>query len=106
MERSMKLMELRELMDGTVVVREDEEAMRLISWDDRLSRESCPRCAGFLVHEWCYDLGNEGEHQARVFRCVQCGYRIDPVILKHQRRPTIDNLHLGGTLHRGNGEAA
>lgn len=102
MERSMELTELREAMDGTVAVREDEGAMRLLSWDDQSYRDSCLRCEGLLVQEWCYDLGNEGQHKARVFRCVQCGYRVDPVILKNQRRPTIDNLRLAGK-DRGRG---
>ena len=100
MERSM---DLREAMrDGILAVREEEEAMWLLPGDDEYYTDSCPRCAGLLVHEWCYDLGNEGEHRTRVCRCVQCGYRIDPVILNNQRRPAIDNLQLGRTLHMWN----
>ena len=96
MERSM---DLREMRDGIVAVRKDAEDVRLLPWDDQLCTGLCPRCAGLLVHEWCYDLANEGAHKAVVFRCVQCGYRIDPVILKNQRRSTIDHLHLGDKLH-------
>ena len=45
---------------------------------------ACARCSGLLVSEWCYDLYNPGAHRVETFRCVQCGYCIDPVILQNQ----------------------
>lgn len=41
----------------------------------------CARCGGFMVDEWSTDLdGND------VQRCVQCGERLDPVIVENRRR--------------------
>jgi len=97
MERIMELKEATR--EGTVAKRENVQVMRFLRGDEQFYTGSCARCGGLLVHEWCYDLCNEGEHKARIFRCVQCGYRMDPVILTNQRRPTIDNLHVGGRLH-------
>lgn len=77
-----RIMELREAMrDGPFVERERAGALRAV--DDQSYTDSCPPCTGLLIHEWCYDLLNEGEHNAQVLRCVQCGYRIDPVILQN-----------------------
>jgi hypothetical protein len=54
---------------------------------------SCARCRGLLVSDWCYDLENSGESYVQVLRCVQCGHRIDPTIVKHQiRRPVSGDL--------------
>ena len=82
---------------------ESREAIRdgmLFSAGEELYTNACPRCMGLLVHEWCYDFWNVGEQKAKVLRCVQCGYRIDPVILQNQRRPTVTNVHIGDTRHR------
>jgi hypothetical protein len=38
----------------------------------------CSRCRGFIVVEPCYDF--------RVQRCVQCGDRVDPVILRNRQQ--------------------
>jgi hypothetical protein len=53
---------------------------------DQLNGRACARCAGLLVRDWCYDLRNSGEHNTEIYRCVQCGSRIDPVILANQGR--------------------
>jgi len=98
MEQSM---ESREAMrDGTVAERENEQAMRFFPGDEQFYTDSCPRCSGLLVNEWCYDFWNVGEQQAKVLRCVQCGYRIDPVILQNQRRLTVTDVHIGETRRR------
>jgi hypothetical protein len=47
---------------------------------------ACVRCAGLLVRDWCYDLCHSGEDSTEIYRCVQCGYRVDPVILENQGR--------------------
>lgn len=81
---------------------ESREAMRdgmLFSADGQFYTDACPRCTGLLVSEWCCDFWNVGEQQAKVLRCVQCGYRIDPVILQNQRRPTVTNVHIGEIRH-------
>lgn len=36
--------------------------------------------------EWYYDLHYTGEHKVEPLRCVQCGHRVDPVILQNQIR--------------------
>jgi hypothetical protein len=51
---------------------------------NHFSTRSCARCAGLLVSEWCYDLDNAGAHRVETLRCVQCGNRIDSVILQNQ----------------------
>jgi hypothetical protein len=53
--------------------------------------KSCIRCGGLLVNEWYYDLHNTGEHDVETLRCVQCGHRIDPVILQNQIRLPIES---------------
>ena len=98
MERRMKSKEA--MRERTVADRENEQAMQLLSGHEYVYTDSCPRCTGLLVNEWSYDLRNEGEHKAKLLRCVQCGYRIDPVILKNQRRTTIVNVDIGDTWHR------
>lgn len=97
MERSM---ELREAMrERTVAERENEQTIRFLPGDEQFSMDSCPRCTGLLVYEWCYDFCNEGEQKAKVLRCVQCGYRIDPVIRQNQRRTMIENVDMKDTWH-------
>lgn len=52
----------------------------------QLSTRCCARCGGLLVTEWYYDLQYAGEHKIEPLRCVQCGHRVDPVILQNQIR--------------------
>jgi hypothetical protein len=52
----------------------------------QLSTRCCARCGGLLVTEWCYDLQYTGEHKIEPLRCVQCGHRVDPVMLQNQIR--------------------
>ncbi len=56
---------------------------------EQFSTRSCIRCKGLLVTEWNYDLQNPDTHNIEIFRCVQCGNRIDPVILQNQTRALI-----------------
>jgi hypothetical protein len=60
--------------------------IQLFSASTQLSTRCCARCAGLLVTEWYYDLHNTGEHNIETLRCVQCGHRVDPVILQNQIR--------------------
>jgi hypothetical protein len=64
---------------------------------EQLYTGSCARCAGLLVSDWCYDLINTGEHNAEVFRCVQCGHRVDPVILQNKARSSAQSASAGNT---------
>jgi hypothetical protein len=57
----------------------------------QFSRTSCVRCDGLLVAEWNYDLQNPDEHNIETLRCVQCGNRIDPVILQNRTRVPVRN---------------
>ena len=77
------------------------QGIQFFAASEQLSTRSCARCAGLLVHDWCYDLINIGEHTAEVFRCVQCGHRVDPVILRNQVRSQTKSACAGGTQQRG-----
>jgi hypothetical protein len=57
----------------------------------QFSSTSCVRCNGLLVAEWNYDLQNPDEHNIETLRCVQCGNRIDPVILQNRTRVPVRN---------------
>ena len=61
--------------------------IRSLPMSEQLSTASCARCAGLLVSEWYYGLSSTGEHSIEIFRCVQCGHRVDPVILQNRIRP-------------------
>ena len=93
MERRIEVDEPREVrtIDPTGVV----QAMQFFKESEQFSTRSCVRCDGLLVNDWCYDLDNTGEHIASLFRCVQCGHRIDPVILQNQ----IHHLQSGCQPH-------
>jgi len=64
---------------------------QLLPASEQFYTRSCVRCAGLLVIEWYYDLHNTGEHNVETLRCVQCGHRVDPVILQNQVRPSVMN---------------
>ena len=98
MKRSMETKEPTWI--GTVTQNENGQAMRFLAASEQLSTRSCARCAGLLIHDWCYDLMNTGEHHAEIFRCVQCGHRVDPVILQNQSRPPDESTGAGHTQQR------
>ena len=72
-------------------------ANEFLAASEQLYTRSCARCAGLLVSDWCYDLINTGEHYAEVFRCVQCGHRVDPVILQNKVRSSAQSASAGRT---------
>lgn len=48
----------------------------------------CTRCSGLMVVDHCFDvLGDAGEIDCRVLRCIQCGDVVDPVILRNRNAP-------------------
>jgi C4-type Zn-finger protein len=88
MERGM---ESREAMrEGSVAEGGSGDAIRSHPASEQFCTRSCARCEGLLVNEWYYDLNNTGEHSVETLRCVQCGHRVDPVILRNQIRPPVE----------------
>ena len=81
MERSMQLSEPKN--GGMMTL---NGAHRELSANKQFSTRSCVRCEGLLVSECSYDLQNPDNHMAETLRCVQCGNRIDAVILQNQIR--------------------
>ena len=78
----------REVMrDGTLEKSRSGHTTRPLSSVEQFSTRSCARCAGLLVNDWCNDFDNTGSHIPMVLRCVQCGHRLDPVILENQIQP-------------------
>jgi tRNA(Ile2) C34 agmatinyltransferase TiaS len=51
-----------------------------------LEGAECPRCGGFMVSEPILDAQYDGDSQYGARRCVQCGERIDPMILLNRER--------------------
>ena len=85
---------------GTMDLRRNGHAVESLVASEQFYTRSCARCTGLLVNDWCYDLANTGEHNAEVFRCVQCGHRIDPVILRNQVQPPAKIPRAGHRQHR------
>jgi hypothetical protein len=55
----------------------------------------CVRCGGLMVVETCIDFWDHVEKDVAVGRCVQCGERIDPVILRNRQRHGVSPLGRG-----------
>ena len=91
MERRMDSREA--LRDGTMAEGGRGQAMRPLPASEQFDTRTCARCAGLLVNEWYYDLESTGEHSVETLRCVQCGHRVDPVILRNQIRPLVETQH-------------
>ena len=62
----------------------DDVLIQLLAANEQFATRSCARCAGLLVNDGYDDSNDSGEHFPTALRCVQCGYRIDPVILRNQ----------------------
>jgi Zn ribbon nucleic-acid-binding protein len=76
-------------MTPNIKPKESECGVQSLLANKQFSTRSCVRCAGLLVSEWYYGLHNTDEHNIETFRCVQCGHRVDPVILQNQIRPPV-----------------
>lgn len=72
------------------------DAGEIFSASEQLCTRSCARCAGLLVKEWYY----AGEHNIETLRCVQCGHRVDPVILQNQIRPSVESQSVRQVRHK------
>ena len=69
---------------------EDLKEANVAEWKKLVSTARCSRCGGLLVNEWCFDLlDDSGLLDIPVQRCVQCGERVDPVILRNRRHRLI-----------------
>ncbi len=84
MERVMKRTELK--AGGMIEQNGRGSAIRSVPVSKQFSTTTCIRCEGLLVSEWTYDLQDTVNHNVETLRCVQCGNRIDPVILQNQVR--------------------
>jgi hypothetical protein len=73
---------------------------RFSSVTEQFFTRSCARCAGLLVHDWRNDLSHADETNAHALRCVQCGHRIDPVILLNQCQPVEENPRMRRARHK------
>lgn len=76
---------------GPVKQNDHGHVIRPLPAIEQFSTRSCARCAGLLVSEWYYDMNNTGEHNVETLRCVQCGHRVDPVILQNQIRLSVES---------------
>ena len=76
---------------GTMKQNGSGNAIRSFPASEQFSTRSCARCAGLLVTEWYYDLHNTGADHLEALRCVQCGHRVDPVILQNQIQPSVES---------------
>ena len=81
------------LRDGMMAEGGSGRAMRPLPASKQFDTRTCARCAGLLVNEWYYDLENTGEHSVEILPCVQCGHRVDPVIVRNQIRLPVENPH-------------
>lgn len=79
---------------GAGAQEENGHAIRLFSTGEQFLTRSCARCAGLLVNEWCYDLDYAGVQQPEFLRCVQCGHRVDAVIVQNQMRSPVAKHHM------------
>jgi hypothetical protein len=76
---------------GTMKQNGRGDATQSFPASEQLLTRSCARCAGLLVTEWYYDLHNTGADHLETLRCVQCGHRVDPVILQNQIQPSVES---------------
>ena len=60
------------------------QAIWILAAIEQFSTRSCARCTGLLVNDWCDDSSHTGKYMSPALRCVQCGHRIDAVILQNQ----------------------
>jgi len=78
-------MESREALREEIVAEiGSDQAIQFLATSNQFDTRSCARCSGLLVNEWCNDFDNTGNYFSIVLRCVQCGHRVDPVILQNQ----------------------
>ena len=85
-------MEPKESECGRTMTQNDNgDAIQPLPTNKQLYTRSCARCAGLLMSEWYYGLNSTGEHSIETFRCVQCGHRVNPVILQNQTQLSVES---------------
>ena len=84
---------------GSVAEGRGGQLIRPLPASNQLNTRSCARCGGLLVNEWYYDSSNAGGDNIESFRCVQCGHRIDAVILQNQIRPSVGRQRVRQERH-------
>lgn len=98
MEQEMKSQE--SMRDGAVSEGGDRHAVRPLPARKQFLTRSCARCAGLLVSEWYYGSNTTGEHNVETLRCVQCGDRVDPVILQNHIRSSVERQFIRRARHQ------
>lgn len=88
MERKMESRESFE--KGSMAESGDQCTIQQVTAGGPCHTISCARCGGLLVNEWYYGSSNVGANNIESLRCVQCGYRVDSVILQNQTRPPVE----------------
>jgi hypothetical protein len=88
------------MQSGIVADVEAGNAIRLLPANKQFDTRTCARCAGLLVTEWYYDSGSTGEYSLEALRCVQCGHRVDPVIVQNQILLSIETPRVRHVRHR------
>jgi Zn ribbon nucleic-acid-binding protein len=81
-------------------------AIRFLPASKQFDTRTCARCAGLLVNEWYYDMDNTGEHNVEILRCVQCGHRVDPVIVQNQVLLPIETQRVRQVRHKYSAKTA
>ena len=51
---------------------------------------NCPRCHGLMVYDRIYDP-DEGMMELPIWRCLNCGETVDPLIVKNRLRQHQEN---------------
>jgi hypothetical protein len=52
----------------------------MIKTENSIGTSQCRRCGGFMVGEEALEIGTV------FWRCVMCGERVDPLILRHRQK--------------------
>ena len=94
------------IREGKITRGWKEQAIRFHPASTQFLTRSCARCAGLLVKEWYDGSAHTSAHNDEVLRCVQCGHRVDSVIVLHQSRLQVANVHMRGSALRDSGPGA
>ena len=87
------------MQNGVVAGIGTGHAVGFIPASKQFDTRTCARCAGLLVNEWYYDSSNTGEHNVEALRCVQCGHRVDPVIVQNQVLLSVETPRVRQVRH-------
>jgi hypothetical protein len=88
------------LRDRSIADMGSDHTVPFIPTSNQFDTRACARCSGLLVNEWCNDFDNTGNYFSIVLRCVQCGHRVDPVILQNQILSPVETKPLRDVRHK------